>query len=125
MKEFRDLDALCRVLTKAIERCPADIRRAEFAALLVSRMEFRPSDAELYASVVLGANAADSPQRAHALGSELTGRWGRGSDAGSAGNRFSALVTGIVKSTPFQMRRYEGVDSVAAGLQTGPGGSRP
>ena len=23
-------------------------------------------------------------------------------------NRFSALVTGIVKSTPFQMKRYEG-----------------
>jgi mono/diheme cytochrome c family protein len=29
-------------------------------------------------------------------------------DAGGAGNRFSALVTGIVKSTPFQMKRFEG-----------------
>jgi hypothetical protein len=29
-------------------------------------------------------------------------------DASGAGNRFSALITGIVKSTPFQMRRYEG-----------------
>ena len=29
-------------------------------------------------------------------------------DAGTAGNRFSALITGIVKSTPFQMKRFEG-----------------
>ena len=29
-------------------------------------------------------------------------------DAGTAGNRFSALVTGIVKSTPFQMKKFEG-----------------
>ncbi|HEV8398193.1 MAG TPA: DUF1592 domain-containing protein [Vicinamibacterales bacterium] len=29
-------------------------------------------------------------------------------DAAKDGNRFSALVTGIVKSTPFQLRRYEG-----------------
>ena len=29
-------------------------------------------------------------------------------DAAGANNRFSALVTGIVKSTPFQMKRYEG-----------------
>jgi hypothetical protein len=29
-------------------------------------------------------------------------------DAARADHRFSALVTGIVKSTPFQMKRYEG-----------------
>jgi hypothetical protein len=29
-------------------------------------------------------------------------------DTARDGNRFSALVTGIVKSTPFQMKRYEG-----------------
>jgi hypothetical protein len=29
-------------------------------------------------------------------------------DTAQDGNRFSALVTGIVKSTPFQMRRSEG-----------------
>jgi mono/diheme cytochrome c family protein len=29
-------------------------------------------------------------------------------DAGSSNNRFSALVLGIVKSTPFQMKRFEG-----------------
>jgi hypothetical protein len=86
MKEFRDLDALFRQLTKAIDYWPADARRAEFAAMLVAHMEFSPSDATLYASVVLGANAADSAERARALGSELTGRWARGSDAGSAGN---------------------------------------
>jgi len=29
-------------------------------------------------------------------------------DAAKDGNRFSALVTGIVKSTPFQLKKYEG-----------------
>jgi hypothetical protein len=86
MKEFRDLDALFRQVTKVIAYWPADVRRAGFAELLVEHMEFRPADAELYVSVVLGANGPDSAASAHALGSELTGRWGRGSDAGSAGN---------------------------------------
>jgi hypothetical protein len=86
MKEFVDLDALFRQLTKVIAHWPADVRRDEFAALLVEHMEFGASDAALYASVVLGANAADSAEHALTLGRELTGRWGRGSDAGSAGN---------------------------------------
>lgn len=87
MKEFRDLDVLLRLLTKAIECYPESTRRAEFAAFLVAHMEFRQSDADLYTSVVLGRNSDGSAARAHMFGMELTGQWGRGSDAGSVGTR--------------------------------------
>lgn len=124
MKEFRDLDALFRQLTKVIDYWPADTRRAELAALLVEQMEFRTSDAALYASVVLGANSPESATRAHTLGSELIGRWGRGSDAGSAGN---LLVT---KQWTWDFREdltyeytYEGYDGYVSSF--GGGYSRP
>ena len=86
MKEFRDLDALLRQLTKVIEACPEDSRRAYLATLLVEHMEFRQSDADLYASVVLARNSDGSAARAHMYGMQITGQWARGNDAGSAGS---------------------------------------
>lgn len=87
MKEFRDLAALLRVLTKAVEAWPEETRRTDLASMLETTMEFSGSDAALYASVVLGRNSKGSAARAHMYGMKLIGRWGRGSDAGSAGNR--------------------------------------
>lgn len=85
MKEFRDLDALHRVLT-SVDGWPEDVRRSNFATALVTTLEFSESVAASYTSVVLGTNQPGYAARVHRYGREVIGRWGRGDHKGSAGN---------------------------------------
>ena len=77
MQNFRDVDALCSVMTKAFEAGAGAHGRELFANALVKGLGFGQEQAELYASVVLSRNTEGSADRAKSAAATIMGRWTR------------------------------------------------
>jgi hypothetical protein len=91
MQNFRDLSALHGLLRSAIEKCPAEERRAAFVYALGKELGFTTAQAELYTSTVLCQNAEGSAGCVMTNGLRVTGSWVRGEQEGNVGGWLSTM----------------------------------
>jgi len=86
MMNFKDISALCGVLSAAYNLGEGAVGRDAFSHLLREQFEFDADQAKLYASTVLSVNSNGSSDWVSMNAHKLAGKWVRGDSSGSAGN---------------------------------------
>jgi hypothetical protein len=99
MKNFGDLDALCRVMANIYKAGAGAPGREIFTEGLISELELTKEQADLYASVVLSRNTEGSADRARSAAASVMGRW---TGAQSQGTNPSVYVSGTQDTWEFK-----------------------
>ena len=86
MKNFKDIDALHKVLVAAFVEGEGEPGRRLFALKLRELAGFNERQSELYASTTLSQNSNGSADRVSMNAGKLEGTWVKGDSTGSAGN---------------------------------------
>jgi len=86
MMNFKDISALCGVLSAAYNLGEGAVGRDAFSQLLCEQFEFNADQAKFYASTVLSLNSNGSADWVSMNAHKLAGKWVRGDSSGSAGN---------------------------------------